>query len=303
MGTNIRYISYSNQIILTLADTYPKQLIYRGIVVDIDTREAVSFATLQLKNQQEYVIAGSKGEFEIDIEKNISNDTLVVYAFSYRKLEFPISELSPASPSVIYLQKKDFCLDTIAVKPKAYSINELGNGGVFSSGSMYIDTHGQQTALFIENSNKQSGKILKLKYKLSDKGNVYAPFRVRIYAPDNENKPGKDILEDIVIVKPENSHPWFEIDISAYNISVPESGFFVGMEGVYPNNYESFYSEAQFENISELTQNITEYGQRISFNKKNKNNTWHYSLSHTWFKTDKKRFNVMIKAEVKFYEN
>jgi len=299
-NTSIRFISYSNQIILIEAKKVFSPKIYTGKIIDNEANVGVPFSTVKIKNANEFIISDSKGVFEIDLDKDVSTDTLIIYAFSYNKIEIPVKRLN--TDAIIYLKKKEFKIDGVEIIETDYKIVVLGNKSPIVTGSMYIDTHGQQTALYIKNKKARKGEITKIKYRLSNNGNAYAPFRIRIYECDKHNKPGKDLLHDILVVKPVGNSSWFEIDISSYEVYLPSNGFFVAIEGVFPNDFNNYFTSSDFNNISEEKNTLTEYGQRLCYNRFGKNNTWHYSLSHTWFKTSKKRFNVMIKTVIRYNE-
>jgi len=195
---------------------------------------------------------------------------------------------------VVYLKRKFFVIPEIPVKAKDFKKQKLGNTKRFSFGSMYIDTHGQQTALFIKNKRNIEGRLLSVKYFLSRKGNTYSPFRVRIYAKNKKTGgPGIDLIKEIIIVKPNIKSGWFRVDLSDYDITVPKEGFFVAIEGVYPN-----LDSQEMKTQKSSFPNTISYGQRLGYNKKRGKNTWHYSLTHTWFQVTDKNYNVMISAEI-----
>ncbi len=176
-----------------------------------------------------------------------------------------------------------------------------------------MDTHGQQTALFIDNARDTAGRVVKVSYYLSKKGNMNAPFRIRIYKKDTAtNAPSDDLLKEIVVVKPEtNDHGWFDINISRFNVTLPKEGFFVAMEGVYPDDFDNVYTGSDFVTdglsgardyeIDDL--DLVSFGQRLGYNRKGENSTWHYSITGEWFQVNKKNFNAMIATEIKFYED
>ena len=214
----------------------------------------------------------------------------------------------------IFLNRKTYELDPVELNPAAYKTKRLGNFGSWVRGSMYIDTHGQQTALFIENEEKREGYVMAVQYFLSKKGNTDAPFRVRIYSADpTTGKPGKDLLPHMLVVKPEHENGWFTVDVSEFNIRIPEKGFFVAIEGVFPNEYESYVQNSGFVELSEFESEFYDepdgsdfisesvsYGQRLAYCRKRQNNTWHYSLSHTWFQVEKRHYSAMIGAIIEF---
>jgi len=94
-------------------------------------------------------------------------------------------------------------------------------------------------------------------------------------------------------VKPNIKSGWFRVDLSDYDITVPKEGFFVAIEGVYPN-----LDSQEMKTQKSSFPNTISYGQRLGYNKKRGKNTWHYSLTHTWFQVTDKNYNVMISAEI-----
>jgi hypothetical protein len=182
----------------------------------------------------------------------------------------------------------------------------MGNHKRIPSGSFYLDTHGQQTAFYIQNETKKSGSLQSVSFYLSKKGNTDAPFRVHIYAPDSiSGKPGVELLPEIVIMKPDHGKGWFKVDLSRYKIVLPNDGIFVAIEGIFPGDYDmtsddSFLTSfAETEAIpDEFERETISYGQQIGFSG-GMNFTWHYSIDRKWFQLKKKHFNAMISAEFK----
>jgi hypothetical protein len=300
-NTNIRYMSFSDQIILIEAEKYPGKKFIKGYIVDSETGHAIPYATVLFVNSGEGVISDYKGRFEIELNTNMI-DTLKFSSLSYHSKKIITKKIIEKNAIKISLEKKITPLPGPDIKASDYKEDIIGNGGFTNAGALYLDTHGQEVALYIQNKKKIKGRIHQLDFKLSKKGNTDAPFRIRIYAQDSLGRPGEDILKDILVVKPNSKSAWFSVDISDYKIIVPQNGFFVSIGGVFPNDFEFYFKDDDFDNLTP-DENPTEledlsYGQRICYNRKSKNNTWHYSLSRHWFQLDKKRFNVMIKAKI-----
>jgi len=300
-GTRIRYMSYSDQIILVETENLPQKKFILGYIVEDETNNAIPYATVMLLNSSDGVISDYKGRFEIEFESNTS-DTLKFTSLGYESKKIATNKLLNKNSIKVGLEKKVFPLEDVNVSAKDYGEVFLGNNGISNLGALYLDTHGQEVALYIENHNKLNAKIEKIYFRLSSKGNKHAPFRIRVYDQDSTGTPGKDILKDLVVVKPDTDDPWFSIDISEYNIFLPETGLFVSMGGVFPNDYDFYFRSTDPDKPEKDKSNTKDlsYGQRLCYNKKGENNTWHYSLSHKWFQLDKKRFNVMIKLKLNY---
>ncbi|MEN8119287.1 MAG: STN and carboxypeptidase regulatory-like domain-containing protein [Bacteroidota bacterium] len=283
----------SGIIILQKKPQNYNKIIIRGKVKSIGD-SIIEYASVKLESAKIGVMTDHKGNFKMIVGKEDLSDSIIISSMGYEEKTIKVTPFVNKGEHVVYLKRKFFVIPEIPVKAKDFIKQKLGNLKRISFGSMYIDTHGQQTALFVKNKKSLDGKLISVKYFLSRKGNTYSPFRVRIYKIDNNTGgPGNDLTKEIIVVKPDFKGGWFRVDLSAYEITVPKEGFFVAIEGVYPN------LKSQQMTISKRSfRNIISYGQRLGYNKKRGKNTWHYSLTHTWFQLSEQNYNVMIAAEV-----
>ena len=300
-GTNIRYLAFSDQIILVENEQVPTKNVIKGYIIDAETKEAIPYATIMFLETGNGIVSDYKGQFELEFDRK-SCDSLRFASLSYISRNISLKKLLNKNVIKVALKKNFIKVPEININASNYYNKNFGNKGLISLGALYMDTNGQEVALFIKNKEKKAGNVYKLYFKLSKKGNYDAPFRIRIYRVGKDGKPGKDILNEILVVKPSSKKSWFEVDISTYNITFPQEGLFVSMGGVFPNDFEFYFKDKDFDDLSqeEIPNNLTNlsYGQRLCYNKRGKNNTWHYSLSHKWFQLKKERFNVMIKAKI-----
>lgn len=299
--TNIKYLAFSDQVILVESEKVPLLKILKGYIVDFETKEPIPYATIMYSNTGDGVIADYHGKFELEFDRQ-HVDTLKFASLGFQSKKLATHKILDKNVIKIGLKKDLIVIPKVSVKGSDYYDLTAGNAGFTCFGALYMDTHGQEVALYIKNKKKAEGKIESLFFKLSSKGNIDAPFRIRIYKADSKGKPGKGLLKDILVVKPNTKKSWFEVDISSYDISFPQEGFFVSMGGVFPNDFNFYFGNQDFDNLSEDRSpedlNDLSYGQRLCYNLKGKNHTWHKSLSHQWFQLNKQRFNVMIKTKV-----
>lgn len=299
-GTKLRYICYSNQIILTESHKPNKNQIFKGQIFDSETKQTIAYTGILFLKSGEGLITDYSGRFELQYKKD-QTDSIRISSLSYEAKTIALKDLRNHKTK-IFLTKKFYKINRVEVNASDFFSVRSGNKGFMATGSVYIDTHGQQAALFVENPKLKEGIVKSVSFRLSGKGNVSAPFRIRIYSPDSSlTKPHKDLLRDIIVVRPEGSG-WFTAELSQYRIVAPPQGFFVAMEGIYPPDFNAQFQEQDFKELNKKEADINNlaYGQRLSYNIKHKNRTWHYSLSHRWFQTNKNRFNVMIKAKIRY---
>lgn len=314
-SNQVDWLIYNNQIILR--PMHKSNKIYRieGIVQDKDDKNPISYTSIEIKGKAKGTIADLNGNYEIQINESNFDDTLVFSSIGYHKQLIPIKTILQSTPSLIFLTQKITDLPTSTIYARNFKNTTLGNTKNRSIGSIYMDTHGQQTAIYIENSTQLEGELKSINYYLCKEGNTEAPFRIRIYEMDTlTGKPGNDLLEEILIIKPTIKKGWYSVDISKYHIKLSENGLFVAFQGIFPNDYDFYIQGSDFISTNEdlIDENNTEeinsdnlpsvisYGQRIGYTRSKNNNTWHYSLSHTWFQLKKQNVGVMISADVRY---
>jgi len=312
-GSGYNATFYHNQIILQPIRIQPEKFELYGYVFESDSITPVSYATISLKKGQTGVIADNNGLFELEISEDFFNDTLHISSMGYEPVNIPVINVRNKVPVHFYLKKKLYEIKPVFIEPESYRLVKVGNHKNRPSGSLYMDTHGQQVALFVNIEQNSNATIKTLWYYLSDEGNTDAPFRVRVYEIDTvTKKPGKDIMPEILVIKPRKKSGWFAVDVRQYNLNVCSPGFFIAMEGVFPNDYDFYVQGDDFINISTAdeqteinddTPAVISYGQRLGYTKSRKNNnTWHYSLDHTWFQLRKQLFSIMVAADIMVYE-
>lgn len=311
----ITYTVHAGQIIFHPKKTMViKDYTLKGIISDGQTGIPISYATLQIKGKPKGVVADNNGFFEFTITELELPDSLMASRLGYERKVFQARSMLSDTTINITLNEKPVTIEpviTVATRLRKKT-KQVGNRHWFNKGSLYLDTHGQQIALHIDNKKKLVGYIQKVSYYLSDKGNVEAPFRVRILEKDTvSNAPGKDLIPEILVVQPPgDTYGWFDVDLSAYRIAVPVNGFYVAMQGIFPNDYTFYAGDSDFFEIGkrqpghndDFAPKSIHYGQRIGYSGKEGRNTWHYSLSHQWFQMEGHNYNVKISAEIINYK-
>lgn len=312
----IAYTVHSGQLILFPKKTMViKEYTIKGNICNETTEEPISYATLQIKGKSKGVVADHKGFFEFTITEMELADSLTASCMGYERRSFIAKTLASTPEVTIMLKEKPVSIETVAVTAsKLRKKNKSkGNRNWFTAGSIYLDTHGQQIALYIDNDKNVNGYIQKVSYHLSDKGNVEAPFRVRVLSVDPEKQsPDKDLIPEILVAQPpQDTNGWYDVDLSEYRIRVPADGFFVAMQGVFPNDYSFYAGDSDFIEIgkrqpgknNDFMPKSIHYGQRICYSDKKGRNTWHYSLSHQWFQMERHNYNVKISAEIGIFKS
>ncbi|MBN2485392.1 MAG: carboxypeptidase-like regulatory domain-containing protein [Bacteroidales bacterium] len=296
--------TFQNRQIIIHTQCLPKFYTISGTIYDT-AMNPLPFVSVSVAGQNAGTIADIQGYFEIEAEITGTNtETLVFSSMGYLR-DSIIVEAGKNQQVHIIMEPKTYFVPEVVVTHGGYFTQKIGNTRDREIGSLYLDTHGQQTALYIENRKKKSnGQLISVQYYLSDEGNTDAPFRIRIYYADSLGMPASDIIEDAIVVKPSGGKGWFSLKIDNQVVNMPENGLFIAIEGVYPGDFEELDGASGFIDIGKtdgkINPNNLSYGQRIGYNRKCRKETWHYSLSKVWFQLPKQSFGVMIAAVVKY---
>lgn len=296
------YTCQNKQVIIH-NNCLPKFYTIAGTVYDTNM-SPLPYVSVSIAGKVFGAIADQNGKFEIEAEySGATSEVLIFSAMGYQR-DSLIIKPGKSNDLHFILKPKTYPVPEVIIRVREFITEKIGNTRDHASGSLYLDTHGQQTALFIKNRKKKPGFLREVEYFLSGEGNTDAPFRVRIYEADSNGFPGKDLIEDALVVKPQKGEGWYKLDIEKLQIEIPEEGIFVAIEGIFPDDYESYFGESDFIDLSnqdktQKTHSLA-YGQRIGYNRKCRKDTWHYSMTKVWFQLEKQNFGVMISAVVKY---
>ena len=78
---------------ILLTNTYAQDFYIKGRVLDADTKEPISFATILVQNKKIGLYASEEGEFSFLMRKEFTTDSLVISSIGFRKIIVPFSEL------------------------------------------------------------------------------------------------------------------------------------------------------------------------------------------------------------------
>ena len=207
----------------------------------LSNENPVSFATVVVLPSQKVFTAEEDGSVIFDY---IESDSVKFSCLGYRSMAFAGKDLVKISE--IKLRQVVFQIDEVKITSKQ-NTEWWGMKGEKSTMGWGFSP-GSQAALFIPNLEKKSGTITKLRYFLS--GFIFSkahriPFNIKVLTVGQDGSPDKDLIPETVMVQ-SKKRKWFEVDISQYNIPIPENGFFVCMDFLPKSQYEYEYRNTTF---------------------------------------------------------
>ena len=277
--------------------SWAQQAQIKGVIVDKDTKEPLPFSSIGLKSEQIGALSNEHGVFIVPAPSKNATDSLVVVALGYARRAVLVKQGVAVADLTIEVPKRAVELSNVVVK--AGKIKNLGLGARTSDPGegMIQGLPGSQYAFFVKNEkNKRLGNVRTVSFYIGENGFPREPFRVRLYKADgNYNAPNTDLLTENVVVSAPQGGQWYTVDLTPYNITAPEEGFFVAMEWVVSG--DKFFA-------TNFMDDYTPYGQimRPTFEFK-ESRTWNYSMGRGWTLITAANgqglhYNAMIKAEV-----
>lgn len=196
-------------------------------VVDAETNEPVPFALIYNKRLQSTVYTNEDGSFKITPYR--SSDTLIFSCMSHNELTTTVEVIK--NNNTVSLSKKQNILGEVVVSaqheektipylPKKMHITFGSN----MASEMAIKLN------FPEEDHKRYKQITeaRIRVKQASENN---PVRIHIYDVREDGMPGKDLLQENIILSDENiSWGQLKLDVSKYNVYTSQDAVFVSLE-------------------------------------------------------------------------
>lgn len=271
----------------------------RGKILSKADKKPLAFATIYLKNTSIGIHSNQEGDFELNLQ-GITKDSLFIQLLGYRTLQLSLDK-AIESP-IFYLEESPLALSDVTIKKKK-NIRSIWKGATEQHRGFVFGQMGgatlRESALFIPNDEKQIGYLKEVSFYVVRFGKHKTPFRVRIYEPDDNNMPGKDLLVENVITHASRPNHYCTVDVSKYNIPFGLKGIFISMEWLNLSNKKYFY-QVKYKNGSASR---TFYGQQIGLNNEFEDLQGRVRINNSPWKTMTAGYaSPMFRAKIDFYD-
>jgi len=205
-------------------------------IADSATNNGVIRATISI-NREKHFITNEHGE--ATIKKNVlhKNDTIRISSVGYKMATFILGP-KVKLPDSIRLTAAVTNLKEVHInpnRPKGIVLGDFKN-----KYNAHRSTSPDQKSLqYIPNDAKTKGTISSIEYVINDElHGIEMPFRVGIYAKNKNNPfPDHTLITDTIIVYNPERKTHLSVDISKYNLQLPEDGVMVALETLPPAYY------------------------------------------------------------------
>lgn len=209
-------------------------------IIDSATAKGIERVTISINRRNSDFITGINGT--IDINKTLinPNDSIKISSIGYNtRLLKP--GIDHKFPDTIKLFESITLLKEVKISA-LNSIQTITIGNIKKSYNKHWHPEtNDEFAVYIPNEKKITGTIISVQYFVNDAlHGIEMPFKVEIYSKSkNSIFPDQELTKDSIIVYNAKRERRLSIDISKYNIQIPEDGFFVVFETLSPSFYDN----------------------------------------------------------------
>lgn len=217
--------------IISLSTTTFAQTEIKGVVIDADSHNLLSYVNIGIKNKNIGTSSLQNGTFNLIIPAQNTNDTLTFSIVGYSELKLPIKNIISTNQQSFHLTQKTTELSTVTIKAKALIEKKFGIKNEkalihFTDGSINQNDIFEiaQLVKFDTILSKITSVNLLVNYPRKDS----ATFRINFYRFDG-NSPSQRIVEKSIIQTKQINQGWLQFDLSKSNIYI-KGNFVVAIE-------------------------------------------------------------------------
>ena len=203
-----------------------------GTLIDSKTHEPIEFVNIGIQNKNKGTISNLNGTFQLNISKELTQDSLTISHVNYETLKIPIKNIKNKT---LYLKPKTNELAEVVISNKKKRHRKVG---VKSYNTLLWGRAISEDRDIMELAQRINipDKSVKVTY-----ANIYlrrgfeadsSHIRINFYKNTN-NAPGEKIVFEYIIQKKLIEPGWVQIDLTKNNIYLNED-FFIGIEFI-PN--------------------------------------------------------------------
>lgn len=211
------------------------------IILNSENNKPISYANIKFLKSKKGTFSDDKGIFLIN---NNAIDSLLISVLGFEDKILSVSKIK----DTIFLNPKTITLREITLSNKKTEYGYFKKNGKFIRSAL----NRVLVAMYIPNENKKNEYITHLHYRIKKFGDELSTVRPHLLEVNKLTKnPGKEILNENIVVKINEKNKILSIDITDKNISFPKEGIFVALEWVGNTKKIGFgYSKLADENNS-----------------------------------------------------
>lgn len=199
-----------------------------GTVLNSKDKKYIPYVSIRVIGSNFLIDTDENGRFKVEIDLS---DTLVFSCIGYDI--FTIEAQKYGNRDSVFLKEKIYDLENVVVKNTTYKEVGIINTKQTRSftGESLSDSYEIATLIEMPNTIK-TYRISKIMFKQKNY-TPDMPLKLHIYALDENNLPGEELLKKQIIISPNDyKNGILEVDIKDQNIVLEQKPFFAGLQWI-----------------------------------------------------------------------
>ncbi|MFY0631482.1 MAG: carboxypeptidase-like regulatory domain-containing protein [Flavobacteriaceae bacterium] len=271
-------------ILFICAQTFAQKIVFKGTLLDKESKNPIAYANISFIDVKKGISTLEDGSFELEIKKKYLNKKVHISCLNYNDTLVLAQDLNN---KIIYLTPKAYELEEIVLKNskkrnKELIIKKIKRKELKLSLAGVIERPWTVARYFEYKENYKETPYIKTVTVFSSRFEKRkAKFRIRIFSKDAITAlPKDDLLKENMIVDIKTRGKNVQIDVSKYNIEIPENGFFIALERLHiPYNFHEFEMKFKGGTIKKVNGVAPDFGAIGTSNEK-----FYGYLSGKWYR-------------------
>lgn len=212
---------------------FSQRINFKGKLADEKTKEPIVYANISFLKSNKGISSNEDGTFAMNLDQKYLDSKVHISCLNYKDTIVFAKDLHQKT---LYLQSLNIVLDEIILSKKIDKQVVLGEvrskvQGVHTAGMRML-------AKYFPNDKRAKYctylETIDIHFAKKNNQRKKAKFRIRIFSKDDETGlPKDDILNVNLPIEIEKGQQKTTIDISNYNIEMPENGLFIAFEKLF----------------------------------------------------------------------
>lgn len=270
---------------------FSQRIDFTGKLLDKETKAPVVYANISFLKSNKGISTNEDGTFEMRLPKKYLEFKVHISCLNYQDTIVFAKDLQN---STLFLKPKTFVLDEIILAKKVDRAIVLGEvkgnvQGVHTAGLRML-------AKYFPNDKRSKCcnylETIEIHFAKRSQHQKKSKFRIRMFNKDEKTGlPKEDVLNINLPVEIENGQKVTTIDLSNYNIEMPENGIFIAFEKLFIpfNQYGQNNSDTENEFLYAPIIGYTKYS------KKDRNDNLYFFVKGKWQLSPLSKIKMMHK--------
>ncbi len=219
--------------LLISTSVFCQKITFKGTLLDKETKRPVVYANLSFFNSNKGISSNEDGTFSMNLPQKYLSSKVHISCLNYKDT---IVKASSLQNKTVYLQSKSVMLDEVTISKrveKSITLGQVKNRveGVHTTGMRMLAKY------FPKDKRAKCCSYLEtieIHFAKKNRHRKEAKFRIRIFNKDKTSGlPKEDLLNVNLPVEIKNGQEKVRIDVSNYNLEIPENGLFVAFEKLF----------------------------------------------------------------------